>query len=81
LLGQQAEIVAHRQEALEEGGRVVGAPALHVGVDEPEAAGEEGALRAGQAVGRFLRPVAQDEAVVPQVALDRRDRAAEARIA
>ena len=49
-------------------------------VGEPEAAGEERALARRQPVARPRRVVAQHEAVLDQLALDRRDRADDARI-
>ena len=52
-LGQQPDIVAQRQQALEQRARLV-VPAEQKVVGEPEAAGEEGAF-AGEPVGRRRR--------------------------
>ena len=45
LLGEQADVVAQREQPLEQRPRLVVAPLQDVVVGEPEAAGEERALR------------------------------------
>src|SRR5258708_9086619 len=78
LLGEQAEVVADGEQALEQllG---VGQPAdRDVGVGQPEAAGEERAFARLQTVVDLMGVVAPHEAVDQEVALDRLDRAAEA---
>ena len=77
LLGQQAEVVAQGEQPLEDLDRLVGTPDHVQAVDQPEGAGEERPLPALQAVDRAVvaRLVAQHEAVIHQLALDRLDRA------
>ena len=79
-LGEQADVVAQREQPLEQAPRVVVAAEQHVVVGQPEAAGEERAFAGGQSVVGRVAVVAQHEAVDEQVLLDRRDRAAHARI-
>ena len=80
LLGEEPEVVADRQEALEQRFRVGEATHHRVVVDEPEAADQECGLVAGQAVDAGVGRVAVDEAVAGQPALDRGDRRQHARI-
>ena len=54
--------------------------AEHVGVDEPEAAGEEGAFVAAHAVVDVVGGVALDETVAQQVFFDGLDRPDDARV-
>ena len=69
LLGQQAEVVAHRQEALEQRRRVVGPVELDVGIGQPEATGQESGLRAGQAVARFVVGLAAERIADEAIAM------------
>ena len=64
------------EQPLEQPLGVVAAAEQHVGVGQPEAAGEERALARRQAVAARSGVVAQHEAVDDQLALDRRDGAA-----
>src|SRR6476620_6018692 len=81
LLRQQAEVVRKAGEPLEERQRLLVPSQQLVTVGEPERAGEEHALPRRQAVDTgLLRPVAEHEAVLQQLALDRFDRAADARV-
>ncbi len=77
LLGEQAEIVAQRQQPPEQLLGVLGPPDHVQAVDQPERTGEEGALAAGQPVDGAVvgGAIAQDEPVVEQRLLDRLDRA------
>src|SRR6185312_11713503 len=71
LLRQQAEVVRKAGEPLEERQRLLVPPEQLVAVGEPERAREEGALPRRQAVDTgLLRPVAEHEAVLQQLALD-----------
>src|SRR3954467_11871943 len=80
-LGEQADVVGEAAQALEQLARL-GAPAEQdQAVGEPEAAGEEHPLALGQPVERFARAIAQHEAVLRELALDRLDGAAHARVA
>ena len=60
--------------------RVVDAARLRVLLDEPERAGEERVLAAGQAVDAGLGAVAQQQAVAQEVVLDRGDGAEHPRV-
>lgn len=81
-LGEQAEIVAEREQFLEVAAGIVGAADEGEVVDEPEAAGQEGAFVAGEALdeGLFGGALAVDEWAVGELALDRLDGAAHARV-
>ncbi len=81
LLGEQAHVVAHVQQPLEQGPRLL-LPAGHVqGVGQPERAGQEGPLGSGQPVHRAaLGAVAADEAVAAELGADGVDRADHARV-
>ena len=74
LLGQQAKVVADRQQALEQGLGVVDPADGDIGVDQPEGADQEGALGGVEAVVDFAGVIPVDEAVVQEVALDGLDR-------
>src|SRR5205085_9626046 len=74
LLGEQAELVPEREQALEERARLVEPPLERVVVREPERARKEDPLARRQAVHRgrlVVGGVALDEAVADEVALDR----------
>src|SRR5712692_10850855 len=79
-LGQQAEIVAQRQQPLEHRLGFLIATDHRERVREPEAAGQERAFLAGQAVVDPLRPVPQHEPVHHELALDGFDGADDARM-
>src|SRR5262245_422924 len=81
LLGQEADVVAQREQSLEEPPRVVMAAEEQVDVDEPEAARDERALAGGKAVVGFPAVVAQHQAVHEETLLDLLDCAAHAGIA
>src|SRR5690349_6951552 len=82
LLGEQADVIAARQQPLEEPPRFGVAALQHIIVDQPEAAGEEGAFPRRQAVDIVLVFVAQNELVLDQKALlDGAKGAADARVA
>src|SRR5712691_200411 len=70
LLGQQADVVAQREDPLEQRARLVDAPEQHVRVGEPEAARDEHPFARRQAVLGFTGAVPDDEAVAQQLALD-----------
>src|SRR5262249_33306009 len=80
LLGEQAEVVADGEQALEQYLGILTPADLDPGVAQPEAAGQEGAFARFQAVVDLLGVVAPHEAVDQKLALDRLDRADEARI-
>lgn len=65
-LGEEPDVVAHRDEALEEPHRLVLPSRKHVGVDEPERACEEGCFSARNTVHvpPVHRRITRDEAVV-----------------
>ena len=70
--GEQADVVAARQQALEYPPGFGVAALQHVIVDQPEAAREKGAFPRGQTITRVIGLVAQDEfAVDQQLPLDR----------
>ncbi len=79
-LAQQADVVAQRQQPVEQAARILPALLQDIGVDQPEAAGEERALPRRQAVIRCLGVVAHDESVDQQPLLDRLQGAAHARV-
>src|SRR5215218_9781523 len=74
LLGEQAEVIGQADEPLEQCSRLVDAAIARERVDEPEGAGQELALVAGQAVVGLRGRVARDEAVATELARDRVDR-------
>ena len=73
LLGQQPEIVGDRDHAGEQLLRLVTFARQHIGVRQPERAGEERAFAGRQAVVGLVGAVAQDEAVLGQLVRDRQD--------
>ncbi len=68
LLGQQAHVVAQREQVARTARRPRPSAQQREVVDQPERAGEERALARRQAVDRLLRAVALDQAVVGQLA-------------
>src|SRR6266446_8742482 len=80
LLREQADIVAKRQQALEQGACLRVTVLQRVVIGEPKTAGEEGAFSRGQAVDLCVAPVAQHKAIDHELSLYRRDRGAYARI-
>src|SRR3546814_647506 len=68
LLGEQADVVADRQQVLEPGERVLAPADQRQRVAEPEAAREKRALARRQAVRDRVRAIAQHEAVHGQLA-------------
>src|SRR6516165_9533383 len=82
LFGEQAHIVAAREQALEEAAGFRIAPLQYVIVGEPKTAGQEGSLASGQAVGGVSGFVAANEFPPDQKpVLDCSKRPAHARIA
>lgn len=79
-LGQQADIVGQSQQAPEQRRRVIIASLQHHVVGKPEAAGEGHTLAGRQAVLGFLGLLAPNQSPMHQLALDRGDSAAHARI-
>src|ERR1700684_3529722 len=79
-LRQQPNVVAQRQQALEQSPRLLVPPEQHVIVDQPEAAGEESALPRRQAVDRGSGVVAHHESLAKKLAFDCGDRALDAGI-
>src|SRR5262249_43761165 len=79
-LAQQADFVAKSDQPPEQVFGFVEALLQNVNVDQPEAAGQEGALARRQRVFHVLGAVAQDETVADEPSLDRIDRADNARI-
>src|SRR3954454_5142804 len=82
LLGQEAEVVRVAGELVEERLCAVDLAGLRQARDEPERAEHEGALLADQAVGvdALLVAVAQDQPALREVAGDRVERRAHARV-
>jgi len=81
LLGKQTDIIAAREQTIEQlsGFRV--ASLQYVVVDEPEAACEKRSLARGKAIGDILGLVAQHEfSIDQQLLLDRLQRSLNARI-
>src|SRR5580698_4102369 len=78
LLGEQAEVVAQGEQAIEEAARVVGAADGFEATDHPETAGEEDAFAGRQAVLDLFGVVAKNEASGHEIALNRFDGAADA---
>ena len=76
LLGQQPEVVAQVEEALEELARIVVTTQQRQAVGHPERAGQEGALSAGESVdlARVGGAVAEDEVPFDELPLDGLDR-------
>ena len=73
LLGQEADVVSKRQQALEERSRVLQAARESVVGGKPEAAGHEGALALGKPVDGVRitgRRVAVDEPAMAELSLD-----------
>ncbi len=79
-LAQQSDIVAQREQPVEQRPRVRKTVLQDIGIDQPEAAGEEGALPRRQAVIGRRGVVAHHETVFQQAPLDCLDRADDARI-
>src|SRR4029450_1972097 len=75
LFGQQAEIVGQADEPLEQGTRLRDSAGGRERADQPERAGEELSLVAGEPVVGVGGRVARDEAVSAEVARDRLDSA------
>ena len=81
LLGEQADVVGQRRRSRShQRVRVVEPPGRGVGRDQPERAGQERVLVAGQPVDAGLGAVAQQQPVAHQVLLDRRDGAEHPRV-
>ena len=80
LLAEEPDVVAQRQQALEQLPGLVAPASPDQGLDQPEGAGQEHPLLAGQPVIALCRQVAAQEAVVRQLALDRVDGSDDARI-
>src|SRR5437762_10611307 len=70
LLGEEPDVIAEREQPLEESARVLMAPLQHVVVRKPKAASDEGALAAGKPVVGLLTIVAQHESIDDQSLLD-----------
>src|SRR5205807_6707183 len=79
-LSEQSDIVAQRQQTLEELARLVDAPQQDVVVGQPKAAGQKGPFAGRHAVLDLSGVVAHDEAVDEEVLLDRLDGSDDARI-
>src|SRR4249919_258203 len=73
LLGVQAQVVAQGEQPLEQLPRLGLAAVERERLDQPERAGKELALAAGQAVVGDVGRVARDEAIVAELAADRVD--------
>jgi hypothetical protein len=71
LLGVQAQVVTQGEQPLEQLPRLGLAAVERERLDQPERAGKELALAAGQAVVGNIGRVARDEAVVAEFAADR----------
>ena len=83
LLGEQAEVVAEREQPLEERLRLGEAALEHHHLDEPERARQERPLAGREPVDAgvlLVGAVPLDEPVAHEVPLDRRDRARDARV-
>src|SRR5690348_13455070 len=81
LLGEEADVVAQREQSLEELPRLVAAAGQREIVGEPERAGQKRPLARRESVellGRRVVRVPPHEAVLDELALDRGDRAADA---
>jgi len=79
-LGEQADVVAQREEPLEQRTRFLEPALKDQVVGEPEAAGEEITFAPGQAVDVMVAAVAEHEAVDGEVTLDCGQRSDDARI-
>ena len=79
-LGEQAEVIAQREEPLEEAQRIIATAEQYVVVGEPEAAGEKRAFAGRQAVVSVLAVVAQHEAIDEEMLFDEGDGARDARV-
>src|SRR5579862_4309867 len=66
LFRQKPDVVATGQEPLEHTLSIFVASLQYVVIDQPEAAGEEGALARRQTVRRILRLISQDEFTIDQ---------------
>jgi hypothetical protein len=66
LLREKADVVAAREQAVEEPPGFGVAALQHVIIDEPEAAGEEGAFARGEAVDGVLGVIPQNEFILDQ---------------
>src|SRR3954447_20054728 len=73
LLREQADVVREADETIEERTRVVVAAQQLVAVDEPERTGQKDSFTRRKAVDAGVRAIAEDEAVVDELALDRLD--------
>src|SRR5262249_12499113 len=80
LFGEEAEIVAHAQQALEQLCRFVLATIERERIDEPERARQEGAFSRWHAVEMPFGAISEQHAVPREVSLDGLDGAANARI-
>ena len=80
LLAEQADVVGESQQALHQPPRVVGTAREGVRRHQPERAGQERVLVAGDAVDAGLGPVAEQQPVAHQVGFHGRDRAEDPRI-
>ena len=77
---QKADVVAQCEQPFEQDLGLIVAALHRIVLGEPEAADQESALARRKAVLGLPRVVAHDEAVAHQLALDRRNRAAHARV-
>jgi hypothetical protein len=76
LFREQADIVAKRQQALEQGARFRIAVLQRVVVGKPETAGKEDTFSRRETVNACLGSVPQHKAIDHELSLDRRDGAA-----
>src|SRR6478672_4273957 len=82
LLGEEADVVREADQPLEQHMRIVVPAEELVAVDEPERAGKKDAFANREPVDAVIaRSISEDKAVTQEVALDRCDRAAHARVA
>src|ERR1051326_727971 len=79
-LAEQAHVVGPRDEPLEHALGLLDASGERIGVDQPEAARQECTLARRQPVLGRAGVVAQHQTIDQELALDRRDRAAHARV-
>src|SRR5207302_1177837 len=80
LLAEQADIIAQAQQAIEQVSRLLEPLLQDIGIDQPEAAGQEGALAGRQTVLHLRGVVAHHESLPQEPLLDGADGAADARI-
>jgi len=80
-LGEQSHIVAQREQPLEQPARILATVEQHPVGGQPETAGEKYSFTRWQAVAGGIRVVTPHQAIICQMTLDRRDGAADARIA